>query len=368
MADVIEKKYVDLAGLSHYDEKIKKVITDGDAAALQAAKEYADGLATNYDASGTAATKVQELANGAVKTNTDAIAKLNGADTVEGSVAKAVKDAKTELEGKITESVYDDSALSGRVTAVEGDITTLKGTGEGSVKKQIDDAFNDFATKVSDDDVVNTYKELIDYAAAHKGEAATMAGDISKNAEAIKTLENYVGKLPEGTDAATVIDYINKKVGAVDFTDAIAKAKQEAIDAAATDATTKAGTAETNAKTYADGLAVNYATAEQGKKADAAVQEADLTDLKADVAANKTGVADLKKSLADGGATATAIADAKKAGTDAATAVTALESGQVTTNKSDIAALKTKVETIEGTSYVAITNEEIDALFTVKQA
>lgn len=36
-----------------------------------------------------------------------------------------------------------------------------------------------------------------------------------------------------------------------------------------------------------------------------------------------------------------AIADAKKAGTDAAAAVTALESGQVTTNKTDIAALKT---------------------------
>lgn len=35
------------------------------------------------------------------------------------------------------------------------------------------------------------------------------------------------------------------------------------------------------------------------------------------------------------------IADAKKAGTDAAAAVTALESGQVTTNKTDIAALKT---------------------------
>ncbi len=48
------------------------------------------------------------------------------------------------------------------------------------VKNTVDAAINDFATKVSDDSVVNTYKELVDYAASHKGEAATMAGDISK--------------------------------------------------------------------------------------------------------------------------------------------------------------------------------------------
>ena len=195
MAEI--KEYLDLQGFTHAVEKIKG---------------YADGLATNYDPAGTATTKVKELEDGQVKTNKEAIAKLNGDETVVGSVAKSIKDAKTELEGKIKSSVYNDTELKGRVTATETDITTLKGTGEGSIKKQIDDAFNDFSTKVSDDDVVNTYKELIDYAAAHKGEAATMAGDISKNAEAIKTLETYVGKLPEGTDAKTVIDYINKKI------------------------------------------------------------------------------------------------------------------------------------------------------------
>lgn len=34
-----EKKYLDYVGLSHYDEKIKKVIEDGDTAA----NEYTDG-------------------------------------------------------------------------------------------------------------------------------------------------------------------------------------------------------------------------------------------------------------------------------------------------------------------------------------
>ena len=351
MADVIEKKYVDLAGLGHYDEKIKKVIADADAKIVSDAEDM-------YEKQGVAATKVQELADGAVKNNTDAIAKLNGADTVDGSVAKAIKDAKTELEGKITDSEYNDTVLVGRVTAVEGDITTLKGTGKGSVKKQIDDAFNEFATNVSDDGVVNTYKELIDYAATHKGEAATMAGDIAKNAEAIKTLEAYVGKLPEGTDAATVIDYINKKVESVDFSTAIATAKQEAIDAAATDATTKATTAETNAKTYADGLAKNYATAEQGKKADSAVQAVETGTANGTIAVDGEDVA--VKGLGSA-------AYELKTAFEAAGSVKALEDGQVATNKADIAALKTKVDDIQGTTLVAITNDEIDAMFTTEQ-
>ena len=343
MAETI-KTYVSKENLTRYDGKIKKVITDADAQVLVDAKTYADGLSDNYDAVGTAQTKVNELANGAVKTNTDAIAILNGADTVEGSVAKAVKDVKTELEGKITDSEYDDTALSGRVSTVESAITTLNGTGDGSVKKQIDDAFNTFATNITDDNVVNTYKELIDYCATHSAEAAEMAGEISKNAEAIKTLETYVGKLPEGTSAKTVIDYINAKVSAVDFSEAIATAKQEAIDAS---------------KTYSDGLAKNYATAAQGAKADTALQEADVATL-------RTDVADVKASIGEGGATTNAIADAKKAGTDASAAVTALADGQVATNKSDIAALAERVGTIEGTSYVAMTDEEIDALFAEK--
>lgn len=280
-----EKKYIDLTGLTHYDEKIKALIDSKDATALKAAKDYSDSLAGNYDAAGTAETKVNELANGQVKANKDAIAKLNGTAETEGSVAKAVADAKSALEEKITAvegkadaaqgaaeaaqgdvdnletyvgvipdtataqnvvayidektaniaSGSDFDALKNRVTTAEGDIdaleerattvegkvaanesaiTTLNGTGAGSVKKQIDDAFNEFATNVTNDGVVNTYKELIDYCATHSAEAAEMAGDIQKNATAISDLEKFVGVLPEGTQAKDVIAYINEKVAA----------------------------------------------------------------------------------------------------------------------------------------------------------
>lgn len=71
----------------------------------------------------------------------------------------------------------------------------------------------------------------------------------------------------------------------------------------------------------------------------AEIAKIDAGTLAADIAALK------KKDEAHDAAINTtlpaSIADAKKAGTDAAAAVTALESGQVTTNKTDIAALKT---------------------------
>lgn len=114
-----EKKFLDLLGLQKYDEKIKAHIAAADAEALSQANAYADSLADNYDAAGTAATKMQELADGAVKANTDAIAKLNGAADAEGSVAKAVADAKSELEGKISE-------VDGKTTQNATDITAIK--------------------------------------------------------------------------------------------------------------------------------------------------------------------------------------------------------------------------------------------------
>lgn len=83
-------------------------------AAEQNAKDYADGLADNYDAKGAAAdaqaaaeAKVTALADGAVASNTAAIATING--TGDGSFAKADATLKTELQ------TYADTAESDAV-------------------------------------------------------------------------------------------------------------------------------------------------------------------------------------------------------------------------------------------------------------
>lgn len=126
-----ERKFLDLLGLQKYDEKIKAHLAAADAEILAASKQYFEDNADRFDAAGTAATKVQELADGAVKANTEAIAKLNGAADVDGSVAKAVADAKSELNGtiqgvdaKAEQNISDISGLKGRMDAVEGKAQT----------------------------------------------------------------------------------------------------------------------------------------------------------------------------------------------------------------------------------------------------
>ena len=124
---------------------------------------------------------------GKISANKASIDAINNVDTGILANAKSYADGKigTVEEGKtvvemITSSSYDDTALKGRVSANETAITTLNGSGEGSVSKAIDDAFNDFATKVTDDGVVNSYKELIDYAAQHGSEFTALVGDVTE--------------------------------------------------------------------------------------------------------------------------------------------------------------------------------------------
>ena len=45
---------------------------------------------------------------------------------------------------------------------------------------------------MSDDNVLNTYKELIDYYFTHSAEAAEMAGDIAANERAVSMLETFI--------------------------------------------------------------------------------------------------------------------------------------------------------------------------------
>ena len=256
-------------------------ISDMIDAAIEASEEKTNGLINGLD--GRVATIEGDYLRKADKDEVAAAAKSaqDAADAAQGEI-----DALEEKVGTVpadktvvqmiadaqAAATYDDTALAARVTANEGALAVLNGEDVGSVKKTVDDAINKFATDVSNDEIVNTFKELVDYVAEHGPEAAEMAGEIAKNAAAITTLDAKVGNLPEGATVTNVVAYVDQKVGAVDFSGDIATAKQEAIDAAAADAKNKADAAEKNAKDYADSLAPNYATAAQGALADSAVQ------------------------------------------------------------------------------------------------
>lgn len=168
-----EKKYIDLTGLTHYDEKIKAVIDSKDAAALKSAKDYADSLAGNYDAAGTAETKVQELANGQVKTNTAAITKLNGDAKTEGSVAKAVADAKAGLETKISAA---DAKAAGAQTAVNNLKAYVGTIPEGATSKDVVSYVNEKTAGIATDASLGALKKRVDTA---EGDIKTAKADIT---------------------------------------------------------------------------------------------------------------------------------------------------------------------------------------------
>ena len=443
-----EKKYIDLAGLTHYDEKIKAVIDSKDAAALKSAKDYADGLAVNYDAAGTAETKVNELANGQVKTNTEAIATLNGGVNTEGSVAKAVADAKAGLETKISavdakavaaqaaadnaknaadavdakvgavpegstvmteiqkvkDAAYNDAevrgliktnadnitALSGRADAVEGKVSTLVGEDAGKSARTI---ANEELTKQlipeGAKESLDTLQEIAAWIQNHPDDASAM------NA-AIAALKTKVGDIPEGATATTVVAYIKELVDAEKVR---ATGVESSLDTRVNAVEAKLGDGEgsvskqieaavkveTDARIAADSAldgkittakaAADKAQGDVDALKDVVATKAaasDVTALTTRVTAAEKDIDDLQAAIAPDGKVTVAIADAKKAGTDAQatanknksdlTALTTTVGGHTTTLSSHgdrISALETKV----GDGFVAITNEEIDNLF-----
>ena len=226
-----------------------------------------------YDAKGSAAQALKDakaytdaLANGAVKANTDAISAmdtrmgaaaasittLTGADTVEGSVAKALKDAKAYADGKdaaiaaakkagddaqvdvdaleakvgtvpgnktIVEMIadaqsaatYDDTALKGRVSTVEGKVTTLVGSDENKSARAI--ASEEVAKIVAGADAsYDTLKEIADWISNHKTDATAMNS-------AITALEGIVDGIGGEGEKATVVEYVTDAIAALKIGD-----------------------------------------------------------------------------------------------------------------------------------------------------
>lgn len=173
---------------------------------LKQAKDYADGkdaaIAAAKKAGDDAATAVSDLEKGQVKTNKTDIAAINtkiGDIPADKTVAQAIEDAKTA-------ATYDDKEVRGLIKNNKDAIDVLNGgdTINGSVAKSVKDAINDFATKVSEDGTVNTFKELVDYVAAHGSEYTDAIADIAANKSAIKTLN--------GTGTGSVSKAVNDAI------------------------------------------------------------------------------------------------------------------------------------------------------------
>lgn len=304
-----KEKVLTLTGLTKYDEEIKKKIVADDATTLASAKEYADGLGVQYDPAGTAQTKVDELKNGQVKTNTESITALQSgkADKATTLAGYGIEDAytKEETKNEITTAVANADHLKREIVE---ELPSVDSANEHTI----------YMKKKTTSSGENKYDEYM-----------------LVNVEGVKSLEKI------GDSAVDLTNYATKEE--------VGTAKQEAIT-----------TATQNAKDYSDGLANNYATAEQGAKADTALQKADIVSGTGNGTISVKGEDVAVKGLASAAYAETSAFDA--AGT-ATTKVNELANGAVKTNSTDIASLKEKVNNLETNGVIAITDEEIHALF-----
>ena len=239
------KKYVSLEKLGLYDDKIKAWIGTADAAALKSAKDYADSLAVNYDAAGSAAgvqanldveilrAKAAEEANAAAakkaQDEVDALETYVGTFTATEGVDTVVKyiDAKTADIASGTEF----TALADRVTQAEKDIDAieadyLKAADKTELQGNIDTLAGTHAT-----DKAALEKAIADEAAradaAEKANATAISDLTSTHATDKKALEDAIALKADQTALDDVAAIANAAATAVDLQAEVKRATDE---------------------------------------------------------------------------------------------------------------------------------------------
>ena len=157
-----------------------------------------------------------------------------------------------------------EAALASRVTANENAITVLNGaaTVEGSVDYKIAQFM---APLLNNEETMNSMQELVDFINNHP-DAAQMNESVLANTAAITAINNLLGTaLPDGVQATNVIDYIAEAVAAE-------KDRAETAEAGLATRITNLETANQALGTAAQKNVEFFATAEQGAKADTAIQ------------------------------------------------------------------------------------------------
>lgn len=193
-----------------------------------AGKQAAGDYATKTEARGYADAKDAAIA-AAKKAGDDAQADV---DALAGKVG-AVAEGKTVVE-MIAEAqeaaTYDDTALTGRVTTVEGQVTTLIGSDASKSARTI--AAEEVAKIVAGADAsYDTLKEIADWISSHKTDATAMNS-------AITALEGIVDGIGGEGEKATVVEYVTDAIAALKIGD---YAKAADLTALASKVTTAEG-------------------------------------------------------------------------------------------------------------------------------
>ena len=202
---------------------------------------------------------IDALANGAVKTNTEAIAKLNGDDKTEGSidykvaqeVAKILNDNDAsdidtleEIAAWIKNDTAGVGALNQKVTDNEAAIAKLNGDAstEGSVDKKIADAITaeNLAQYATDTEL----EALAGRVTTAEGEIDTLQSDLDTAEAAIDVLE---GKVGDKAVSEQITDVTNPLAGRVSTLEGEMDAAEGKIAGLETEVAKKANDADLKA-------------------------------------------------------------------------------------------------------------------------
>lgn len=369
-----QKKYLSFEGLTHYDEKIKSHIDEKDTEILNQSKEYAVSLGNNYDPAGTAETKVSELANGQVKTNTDAIEAINNEST---GILKQAKDYADGKDASIKEAKDTADTAQSKVDALETYVGTIPEASEATdvigyiqektsgiatntaleelttrvanAEKDIDAIEKDYLTSNDKTELETDIKANTDAIAILNGEV-TVEGSVAK--QVADAVAGIVNGAPEAYDTLKEIsDWIAGHPDSVAALNSAINANTTAIDALKS----LVGTlpeGEVDVVSYIQKLVNAEETRAKGVEADL---ETRLKNVEAQLGTGEGSVEE-KIALAKQEAIDTAATDATAKANQALTEAKAYTDVEIAKDRA-------RLDALESVEYVEITTAQIDGLF-----
>lgn len=217
-ATELKAKYAKQSALEALQEKVTQLeVVGGQANVLEGVK-----------VNGTALTIANKMVDILVATGSEnGTISVNGANVaVAGLQALAFKAqvSESDLDAALAAvlaakaSGADLTALAGRVTTAEGDITTLKSGAsvEGSVDYKIAQAF---AALTGNDTEIKSLQALVDWVDEHATDALELSNQVTTNKNNIADLTALIGELPEGATSTTVVAYIAEAIAALGIGD-----------------------------------------------------------------------------------------------------------------------------------------------------
>lgn len=214
-----KKYYVSQARLEQYDALLKAKMAADDAQVLADAKKYADELGVNYDAAGSAATaqaaaidaaksetttQVSALANGAVKTNADAIAAIKDDANIDSFADVVAELAKKQNTGDYATKAEAQGYADGKDEA----IAAAKAAGDAA-------ATTANANAKAIEAINNAESGILAQAKTHTNT------EVGKVQQSVDTLAGKVGTVPEGSTVMGIITNIQEN--AYDDTELVEK-------------------------------------------------------------------------------------------------------------------------------------------------